>query len=96
MVMLSTTIMIVSPVSIASAAAPTDLSGHWASPSTIGQDGNGFTTQAALSSLTARPTNNIVNTNSFYDVVFLTTSSGPIKFIQVTFPPGTAVPAFVL
>ena len=35
------------------------------SPSTIGQDGSDFTTQAALSSLTARPTNNIVDTNSF-------------------------------
>jgi hypothetical protein len=35
-----------------------------------------FTTQAAISSLTARPTNNIVNTNSFYDVVFLTPTAG--------------------
>jgi hypothetical protein len=34
------------------------------------------TTQAALGGLTARPTNNIVNTNSFYDVVFVTTNPG--------------------
>ena len=43
--------------------------------------------------MTARPTNNIVNTNSFYDVVFLTAISGPIKFIQVTFPAGTTIPS---
>lgn len=62
-------------------------------PSTIGQDGSDgdFTTQAALSSLTARLTNNIVNTNSFYDVVFLTATAGVIKFIQVTFPAGTTI-----
>ncbi len=64
-------------------------------PSTIGQDGKegDFTTQGALSSVTARPTNNIVNTNSFYDVVFLTASSGAIKKIQVTLPAGTTVPS---
>ena len=65
-------------------------------PSTIGQDGSDFTTQAALSSLTAGPTNNIVNTNSFYDVVFLTATSGAIKTIQVTFPAGTRIPAGAL
>ena len=42
--------------------------------------------------VTARPTNNIVSTNSFYDVVFVTTTAGPIKRIQVTFPAGTIVP----
>jgi hypothetical protein len=62
-------------------------------PSTISQDGSDFTTQAALSSLTARPTNNIVNTNSFYDVVFLTATAGAIKTIQVTFPAGTTIPS---
>jgi hypothetical protein len=64
-------------------------------PSTIGQDGKegDFTTQAALSSLTARPTNNIVNTNSFYDVVFLAATSGTIKTIEVTFPAGTTIPS---
>ena len=51
-----------------------------------------FTSQAAVGSLTARPTNNIVNTNSFYDVVFLTATAGAIKRIQVTFPVGTTVP----
>ncbi len=61
-------------------------------PSTIGQDGSDFTTQATLGSVSARPTNNIVNTNSFYDIVFITATSGTIKRIQVTFPAGTAVP----
>jgi hypothetical protein len=67
--------------------------GSPSAPSTIGQDGSDFTTQAALSSLTARPTNNIVNTNSFYDVVFLTVTAGAIKTIQVTFPAGTTIPS---
>jgi subtilisin len=48
---------------------------------------------AVISFLTARPTNNIVNTNSFYDVVFLTATSGVIKTIQVTFPAGTTIPS---
>ena len=48
--------------------------------------------QAALGSLTVRPTNDIVNTNSFYDVVFVTSTAGVIKRIQVTFPLGTTVP----
>jgi hypothetical protein len=69
-------------------AVPTDTTPS--APSTLGQDGIDFTTQA-LSSLTARPTNNIVNTNSFYDVVFVTGTSGAIKKIQVTFPAGTTI-----
>ena len=48
--------------------------------------------QAALGSVSARPTNNIVNTKSFYDVVFVTGKAGVIKFIQVTFPAGTTLP----
>jgi hypothetical protein len=63
------------------------------SPSTISQDGSDFTAQAAISSLTSRPTNNIVNTHSFYDIVFLTSTSGTIKTIQVTFPAGTTIPS---
>jgi hypothetical protein len=79
----------------ASAAASPSYStdGSPSAPSTIGQDGSDFTTQATLSSLTARPTNNIVNTNSFYDVVFLTATSGTIKTIHVTFPAGTTIPS---
>ena len=61
-------------------------------PSTIGQDGSDFTTQATLGFVSARPTNNIVNTNSFYDIVFITSTSGTIKRIQVTFPVSTQVP----
>ena len=49
-----------------SSATPTT-----SAPSTSKQHTSDFTIQATLSSLTARPTNNIVNTNSFYDVVFL-------------------------
>jgi hypothetical protein len=62
------------------------------SPTNVSPLDSDFATQAALSSLSARPTNNIVNTNSFYDVVFLTATAGAIKTIQVTFPAGTTIP----
>jgi hypothetical protein len=61
-------------------------------PPTLNHDED-FTIQAALSGVSARPTNNIVNTNSFYDVVFVTSTSGAIKSIQVTFPAGTTIPS---
>jgi hypothetical protein len=90
MVISSPIVMFINPVLVS--ALPSD-DGSTSAPSTIGQDGSDFTTQAALSSLTARPTNNIVNTNSFYDVVFLTATAGAIKTIQVTFPAGTTIPS---
>ena len=64
-------------------------------PSTIGQDGKegDFSTQAALSSVSARQTNNIVGAQSYYDVVFTTTTTGTIKFIDITFPAGTVIGA---
>jgi hypothetical protein len=62
-------------------------------PSVLNIDGSGYTSQAALNSLSARPTNNLVNTNSFYDIVFVTSVPGAIKTIQVTFPAGTTVPS---
>jgi hypothetical protein len=92
MVMSSPIVMLINPALTAAMSSPLSSYGNPLAPSTIGQDGD-FTTQAAISSLTARPTNNIVNTNSFYDIVFLTTTSGAIKTIEVTFPAGTTIPA---
>jgi hypothetical protein len=62
---------------------------------TISQDGSGgdFTTQAALAGVTSRQTNNIVNTNAYYDIVFRTTTTGAIKSVQITFPAGTDISA---
>jgi hypothetical protein len=93
MVISSPIFMLMNPASAAGSSPSYSTDGSPSAPSTIGQDGSDFTTQAALSSLTARPTNNIVNTNSFYDVVFLAATSGTIKTIQVTFPAGTTIPA---
>jgi hypothetical protein len=101
LVLSSTILSFVSPVvsksdssSLSSTPLPT-ISTVPIAPSTISQDGKDgdFTTQAAVGSLTARLTNNIAETNSFYDVVFVTTTAGPIKKIDVTFPFGTTVPA---
>jgi hypothetical protein len=77
------------PGSAVASSDPTTIT----TPSTISQGGSDFTTQATVCCLTARPTNNIVNTNSFYDIVFLTASTGVIKSIQVTFPAGTTIPS---
>ena len=63
-------------------------------PAATNQGNNGdFTTQAALSGVWARQTNNIVGAQSYYDVVFVTSTTGTIKFIDVTFPPGTLIGA---
>jgi hypothetical protein len=64
---------------------------QFTTPSTISQDGSEFTAQAELSDFVVRRTNNIVNTLSYYDIVFHTTSTAPIKTIEVTFPEGTIV-----
>jgi hypothetical protein len=62
-------------------------------PSSIGQNGKDgdFTTQAALSSVTVKPSNNIVNTRAFYDITFTTASSGSIHKIIIDFPSGTGI-----
>ncbi len=76
-----------SPSPTPTTAAPSSIA-----PTDSANNNKDFTTQATLGSVSARPTNNIVNTNSFYDVVFLTASAGAIKKIEVTFPAGTTIP----
>jgi hypothetical protein len=89
----SPVVMTVNPTLAKSSSSPTSDNGNTLAPSTIGQDGDDFTIQAPLSSVTARPTNNIVTTTSFYDIVFLTATAGAIKTIEVTFPAGTQMAA---
>jgi hypothetical protein len=76
-----------------SVAASTE-SNNILAPSTLSQDGGGtgvtnegsdFTTQAALSSVTAKQSNNIVNTRSYYDSTFTTGSGGFIKDLVIDF-----------
>jgi hypothetical protein len=50
-----------------------------------------FSTQGALSFTAARQSNNIVNTNTYYDIIFVTSTTAAIKEIRVTFPAGTDV-----
>ena len=49
------------------------------------------TTQAVLHSTQTYLTNNIVNTRTFYDVIFTTGSAGVVARIDVTFPSGTNI-----
>ena len=72
---------------------PPDVKAADPTPSTIGLDGSDFTTQAALTGVSARQTNNIVGVQSYYDVVFTTTTTGTIKFIDIAFPAGTVIGA---
>ena len=69
-----------------SAAIPASM----APSATQGQDGD-FTTQAALSGVWARQTNNIVGSQAYYDIIFVTSTTGTIKFIDITFPPGILI-----
>jgi hypothetical protein len=65
---------------------------YTAPPSASSQNGE-FITQADIGS-TARQTNNIVNTISYYDVVFKTATTSTIKMIDVNFPAGILVGGF--
>jgi hypothetical protein len=71
----------------------TDSSQTNTGPTALSLDGGGneFTTQAALSSVTVKPSNNIVNTRAFYDITFTTSSSGSIHKIIIDFPTGTGI-----
>ena len=62
-------------------------------PAATNQGSGDFTTQAALSGVWTRQTNNIVGSQSYYDVVFVTSTTGTIKFIDITFPPGIVIGA---
>jgi hypothetical protein len=59
------------------------------SPSVLAQGQDVITAQGAASSLQVRQTNNIVNTQAYYDVKFTTSTTGTIKTIEMIFPPGT-------
>jgi hypothetical protein len=50
-----------------------------------------FSAQAALSGVAARQTNNIVNTNTYYDIIFKTATTAAIKEIRIIFPSDTDV-----
>jgi hypothetical protein len=50
-----------------------------------------FTTQAALSLTKATQTNNLVNSRSYYDMMFRTSTSGAVKTIEFNFLPSTYV-----
>ena len=98
MVITSSIVLLVNPSLAKTASTPSTLptiSTIPSAPSTIGQDASDsdFTTQAALTGVSARQTNNIVGTQSYYDVVFTTSTTGTIKFIDITFPAGILIGA---
>lgn len=58
-------------------------------PSVLSQGQDIITVQGAASSLQVRQTNNIVNTQAYYDIQFKTSTTGTINTIEMIFPPGT-------
>jgi hypothetical protein len=60
-------------------------------PSALSQDGGDFTAQAELSLMRTTQTSNIVNSRSYYDIMFRTSTSGEIKTVEIDFPEGTYV-----
>lgn len=71
-----------------------DTSGYHSNmPISTASDDGDFTAQAPLTGVSARQTNNIVGAQSYYDVVFTTSTTGTIKFIDITFPAGTLIGA---
>lgn len=58
-------------------------------PSVVSQGQDIISTQGAASSLQVRQTNNIVNTQAYYDIQFTTSTTGTISTIEMVFPPGT-------
>ena len=91
MIISSPMVMLVNPT-LAKAALPT-ISTIPSAPSTIGQAGKDgdFTTQAALTGVSARQTNKIVSIQTKKDVLITTSTTGTIKFIDITFPAGTVI-----
>jgi hypothetical protein len=71
--------------------ASTSATSTTSTPSTSEQHSNSFTTQGALNSVTAKQSNNIVNTRAYYDITFTTASGGSISRIIIDFPVGTLI-----
>jgi hypothetical protein len=89
MVILSPTVMLVNTSLI---AAPSSTDGSTPAPSTISQGGD-FGTEAALQIPRTLQSTDLVNSLAFYEVTFITSTTGAIDKIRMDFPAGTNVAA---
>jgi hypothetical protein len=93
LIMTSFMVMLVNPALGGNSTPQTTDPTSFSVPSTKSQSGKEgeFATLAAISSITAKQSNNIVNTRTYYDVTFTTASGGSIKDIIIDFPSGTGI-----
>jgi hypothetical protein len=84
-------VMLVNPALIA-ASLSKESSSTDAAPSTISQEGD-FTTQAPLQIPRTLQSNDLVNSLAFYEVTFITSTTGAIDKIRMDFPAGTGIGA---
>jgi hypothetical protein len=82
------------PVLASRSSTPTSSigSGNMAAPSTISQ-GDDFTAQAPLQIPRTLQSTDLVNSLAFYEVTFITSTTGAIDKIRMDFPAGTGVGA---
>jgi hypothetical protein len=90
MVSSSPVVMLVNPPLIAAPFSSTE--GSNLAPSTISQEGD-FTTQAPLQIPRTLQSTDLVNSLAFYEVTFITSTTGAIDKIRMDFPAGTGIGA---
>jgi hypothetical protein len=91
MVMSSPIVMLVNPALI---AAPYSTDDNTLAPSMISQDGGGdVTIQAPLQIPRTLQSTDLVNSLAFYEVTFITSTTGAIDKIRMDFPAGTGIGA---
>jgi hypothetical protein len=81
------------PVQVLAAINPSVDSSSYHSTPQMPSEKEDFTTQAELALTRASQTNNIVNSKTYYDIMFRTSTTGIIKTVEIDFPPGTYVGA---
>jgi hypothetical protein len=91
MVISSPTVMLVNPAVIA-APLSKESGGADATPSTISQEGD-FTAQAPLQIPRTLQSTDLVNSLAFYEVTFITSTTGAIDKIRMDFPAETNIAA---
>ncbi len=86
-------VTLVNPPLIAAPSPSSDPDYSAMAPSTISQGGSDFTTQAPLLGPATFRSTDIVSSRAIYEIQFITTTTGVIDKIDITFPLGTVVAA---
>jgi hypothetical protein len=91
MVISSPVVMLVNPALLAASSPGGGYDVTTYAPSTISQGGSDFTAQAALLGPATFRSTDLVSSTAIYEIQFITTTTGVIDKIDITFPAGTGV-----